>query len=343
LDQTSFSDATISSHRFYMVRAVKLETSGSGTYYNASQGSFAEAELGQPFSNLNIWPGRGTGIWRIHNAVTTDGSNSGWDSTLIAGNLNVAGTADNQFTVWVLSSGSDGTPGPPDNFNNDHRYAWPILTGSAPVVGFSPSKINLVTSQFSADLAGGTFALALSQDERSVNLQFTPNHAPVANLALFHRAWDIPLRVEIDDLLAQFTSDPDGDARALLHVGSSTNGTSITCDGTALLFAFGNNLPETIPYWIQDIREYRPGDTVRTAMGSIRIDPLPSSLPFNAYHAIEIEWQGEPGKLYQLQSRLTAESEWVNEGEPFFGTGEKSSRFERTSNTTKFYRIVPQE
>lgn len=40
LTATSFVDAAAPSNAVYMVRAVKLETSGSGTYYNASQGIF---------------------------------------------------------------------------------------------------------------------------------------------------------------------------------------------------------------------------------------------------------------------------------------------------------------
>jgi hypothetical protein len=41
LSATTFTDATADSSGTYMVRAVKLETSASGSYYNASQGAFA--------------------------------------------------------------------------------------------------------------------------------------------------------------------------------------------------------------------------------------------------------------------------------------------------------------
>ncbi|EEF59413.1 fibronectin type III domain-containing protein [Pedosphaera parvula] len=44
---TSYTDATVPSGTFtYMVRAVKLELSGSGTYYNASQGIFSTVTVG---------------------------------------------------------------------------------------------------------------------------------------------------------------------------------------------------------------------------------------------------------------------------------------------------------
>lgn len=79
---------------------------------------------------------------------------------------------------------------------------------------------------------------------------------------------------------------------------------------------------------------------MRTATSSLTIDPLPKGTPFTAYHAIEIEWQGEAGKRYQVQSRLETEAAWANQGDPVVATGEKTSLFERTSAVTKFYRIV---
>ncbi|HEY3323601.1 MAG TPA: PA14 domain-containing protein [Planctomycetota bacterium] len=45
---TSFVDTTGSISNTYMVRAVKLESSGSGTYYNASQGAFSGAPVTPP-------------------------------------------------------------------------------------------------------------------------------------------------------------------------------------------------------------------------------------------------------------------------------------------------------
>ena len=40
INSTSFTDSSYSANATYMVRAVKLERSGSGTYINASQGIF---------------------------------------------------------------------------------------------------------------------------------------------------------------------------------------------------------------------------------------------------------------------------------------------------------------
>ena len=203
-----------------------------------------------------------------------------------------------------MSSSGGGLPGAPTNFNSNSSYTWPLLTSSAGVTGFDLAKIRFLTSEFAGDLEGGTFSLALTADEKSISLLFTPNQPPVTSPAFFTRDWDRTLKIDIAELLEKFTRDPDGDARALVAVGASTNGTTITSDGTSLVFTPTDNVREIIHYWVQDVRAYRPGDTVRVAEGTITIQPIPEALPFSAYHAIEINWQGEPGQRYQVQSRL---------------------------------------
>lgn len=335
----SFTEPEITSDAFYMVRAVKLETSASGSYFNASQGAFVTVTWTAE-TETNTWSGQETGVWTINDATGTAGGQPGWDWRFVEGALNVKASASNQFTVRIVSTRSDHTPGPPDHFDPNQAYTWSLLTASDGITGFDPVKINLLTSEFQGDLGGGVLSLTLAEDQHSIELVFTPNHPPVAQPAWYNREWDQPLRIPIADLLERFTSDADGDARALLQVGSSTNGTAISTDGNVLVFSAKNNLTETVNYWVQDVRPYRPGDTVRVARSTLTIDPLPRGLHFNAYHAIEIEWEGEPGKLYQLQSRLETESQWTNQGDPIVGTGEKARLFERTTNGTKFYRII---
>jgi hypothetical protein len=337
---TFFVDSTLSADRFYEVKAVKLETSGSGSYYNSSQGIFAEATLDVTPGDEDTWAGRDSRVWRFNDVTGTAGSTPGWDRRQINGFLNVTANPISQFTVQIVSSTSNGLPGPPANFDKEQKYFWEILTASGGILGFDPAAINLDTSQFLGDLGGGRFSLSLSTDARSIDLVFTPNHPPATTQALFTRPWDTPLRVDIKGLLDQFTSDPDGDARAFVQIGTSTNGTAIRSDGATLVFTSPNNLSETIQYLVQDVRTYRPGDTIRIVTGAIRIVPVPEALSFSAYHAIELQWQGEPGKIYQMQSRLDTDALWTNQGSPFLGTGETQSFFERTTNATKFYRII---
>jgi hypothetical protein len=54
VSNTSFTDSNYSSGAVYMVRAIKLEQSGSGTYYNASQGAFFPENSGGGEPTLQI-------------------------------------------------------------------------------------------------------------------------------------------------------------------------------------------------------------------------------------------------------------------------------------------------
>lgn len=338
---TSYRDADGTSDRYYMVRAVKLETSGSGTYYNASQGVFAEVGRRPPtVSEGNVWAG-GSGVtWKINDAQGTAGSSPGWDLTRVPGNLFITATSSNRFAIRVVSFRPDDTRGQPGNFDKDQSYAWTIATASLGVIGFEADKFQLETSEFEGDLGGGVFSLALSEDATSIRLVFTPNHPPLTLPAVFTRGWDSPLEIDVADLLDQFTTDADGDARAVLQIEASPSGTLIFSDTNRLVFQPNNNLPETVYYWVQDVRPYRVGDTVRAVRGAFVMDPNPSALQFRAYPAIELEWQGLAGRRYQVQSRRQNELEWTDEGEPFVGTGEKTSLFQRANGEVKFYRIV---
>ncbi len=81
LTTTSFNDTSVPAGVYtYMVRAVKLETSASGTYYNPSQGVFQGVNLASnvvpvscvpgPLGMVNWWPGDG-------NASDIQGTNNG--------------------------------------------------------------------------------------------------------------------------------------------------------------------------------------------------------------------------------------------------------------------------
>jgi hypothetical protein len=340
ISETHYSDSALTSDRFYMVRAVKLDGMASGTYFNASQGVFAElAETLIPLDS-GTWPGGSSANWTMNDAAGTAGGNDGWAWVTVNGPLVINASASDEFNLRVSTLATNGFPGPPANFDNNHSYSWPLITTEAGILGFDPSELNLLTDEFQGDLGGGLFSLALSGDAKTINLLFTPNHAPIARPAVFNPPLDTPVRVDISDFLASYTTDPDGDARALIELGASTNGTSIVVENSALIFTSTNNFFETIPYWVQDIRPYRAGDTPRTASSYITIAPIPTLLPFNAYHAIELEWQGDPGKRYQIQSRAPDDFQWTNEGDPILGTGQNESLFQRASNSTRFYRII---
>lgn len=340
ITSTKFTDPAFTDEQFYMVKAVKLEKSSSGSYLNSSQGAFVSVNLATASPDDFTWSGRATRTWNFDDVRGTAGASPGWDAVHLSGPLEVTATVTNRFTVRIVSSAPDGTVGAPRNFSSTSNYLWPIVISDTNITSFDSSKVQLQTSDFIEDLQGGTFSLVLGADGKSINLSFKANRPPTTVPATFFRSWDTPVHLEISELLDGYTHDADGDRRVLLDVGVSTNGTVVARSATALDFTFSNNLPETIPYWVQDVRHYRPGDTLRIAEGTIRIQPVPEALPFSAFHAIEIEWQGQPGQRYQVQSRLQTGTEWINEGESFIATGEKKSLFQRADAETKFYRII---
>jgi hypothetical protein len=325
-----------------MLRAVKLQESASGSYFNASQGVFARIDLPPTGTEIAVWAGRGAATWKIKDAQGNAGGDPGWDLVSVDGKLVVNASPANRFTANVISWQADNSPGPAANFNNNQSYAWPLVQSTSGVSGFDTNAIDLVTTDFQGDLGGGVFSLALSGDSRAVVLHFTPNRAPIAKPAEFKRPLGSPLRIEIANLLERFTTDPDGDPTALVQLEGSKNGSTITTDSNFITLTPNNNLPETITYTVQDVRPYRPGDTPRTSSSTISIDPIPGdgTASLQSYRAVEIEWQSDAGKVYQLQSRLETETEWTNQGAPVPGTGKRMSVFERASSANKFYRII---
>jgi len=103
INATTFTDSTTSGAANYMVRAVKLETSGSGTYYNASEGAFTGSLSG---SSGGVTSG-GTNSGGTNSGGTTAGGGStGTNST--AGTLtNTVAWVDDALPAGAVS-GADG-------------------------------------------------------------------------------------------------------------------------------------------------------------------------------------------------------------------------------------------
>ena len=72
---------------------------------------------------------------------------------------------------------------------------------------FAASKSTLNDSKFSNNLAGGVFSIQAG----SLQLQFTPDHASVGGGFTNNRAPNLSLKIKITNLLAQATSDVEGD------------------------------------------------------------------------------------------------------------------------------------
>lgn len=98
---TSFTDAAGSASHTYMVRAVKLENTPSGTYYNASQGAFSNGSSG----------GGATPSVAV-TAPSSGGTVSGANVTVSATVANISSVAGVQFKLDGNNLGSEDTSAP---------------------------------------------------------------------------------------------------------------------------------------------------------------------------------------------------------------------------------------
>ena len=248
----------------------------------------------------NFWSSGSNLVVNVSDATGTAGV--GYTQTNYTGYLDVSATSLNPFTLQ-LGSLSGSSAGPAANFNNDSSYVWTIATTTRGVLEFDPAKIAVDTSTFSNDLAGGTFSVATNGG--AITLVFTPNHAPVAFPLSFNRASGTAVRIPIAYVLTNYTSDPDGDLTVMTGLGASTNGTPITTNSVFVFFTPTNNVSESFAYTIHDVRNYRPGDTVRTATNWISITVTNASSPalsvVSSGGSVNIQFAGVPGYTYDVE------------------------------------------
>src|SRR6185436_9043919 len=93
-------------------------------------------------------------------------------------------------------------------FDNNLTYSWPAIAGS--VQNFSADKFAIDNSEFTNDIAGGTFSVENAGS--SLNIRFVNNRPPLAAPTNFTFAAGSSFQFPIAQLLANLTSDPDGDA-----------------------------------------------------------------------------------------------------------------------------------
>jgi fibronectin-binding autotransporter adhesin len=252
--------------------------------------------------------GGGTNVVEVIDVA--GGAGVGNDYISVTGDIGVQATSGNQFNLKLVSLNGSGAAGGVTNFNNDTSYTWNVASGN--VTNFDAAAFRIDTDSFSNDLAGGEFVLAPG----SLNLRFTNNHAPVANVASYVRGRGAGIKIPVANLLEANTSDQDGDARSLLSLGSSTNGAFVTNTGSYIMIAPTNDLPETISYTVRDLRAaYRAGDTVRTATALIDLSVSNAIGVVNITNtgggSMTVSFYGIPGYDYVIQ-RSSNLVDWVD-------------------------------
>jgi uncharacterized repeat protein (TIGR01451 family) len=250
-------------------------------------------------------------IWGPDESLTrnvsdaTGAPGTGYDRMQITGKLDIQATSTHPFTIQ-LASLNNGSPGFATNFDYDTSFTWTIATTTRGVDNFDPAKFAFDTTAFTNDLAGGTFSAALSPDGNSVYVIFTPNHAPTASPIGYSRAHSTFLRLAVPNILTNYTADIDGDARTLLFVGASTNGSYVGTNNGYIVVAPTNNISESFIYVVKDARAYRAGDTIRAATNWITITVtnavgIAQSISVVNGQSITVRFAGVPGYSYDVE------------------------------------------
>jgi parallel beta-helix repeat protein len=230
--------------------------------------------IGQITATANTTLGAGGGyVVAVQNAIGNGGS--GFDFVQVNGQLNIAATATNPFTIHVQSF-ANGQIDDMTNFSANTNYDWTIAAAGS-IANFDPSKFAIDTSFFENDLEGGYFFVHTNNN--SLILSFTNNHPPSATTYTLY--WTPNgIAIPISNLAGNW-SDPDGDPVVLSDVDdTSTNGGAVTYDSHFIYYTNANNVADAFGYIVQDVRTnppaiYRNGDTQRTAAGEIILIPAP--------------------------------------------------------------------
>lgn len=119
------------------------------------------ASPGQLTTGNQTWPGGAVLEWELNDANGTEGSNPGWDTLKINGNLTIDASAQDKFTLQVVSLASNDQPGPAVNFDPVNEYAWNIAQTTEGVTGFDPNAFEIDTSRHANGLNGRTLRLAV--------------------------------------------------------------------------------------------------------------------------------------------------------------------------------------
>ena len=254
-----------------------------------------------------------TYTWEVKDAAGAAGV--GFDQVTVPGtsNINVQATSGSKCLINLISLNA-ASPGQAANFNNNNAATWAIASAvGGSLLNFDPSKFALSasTAQFQNNLGGGVFSLAPSGDGKSLNLVFTPNHAPFAGEASFTRGSGLSLKFKIADLLAGSTSDPDGDPRALSAIDAvSAQGGTVSSDATYIYYEPVNGNSDSFNYTVQDVHgAYRAGDPVRTATARVNVSVVNQGGIVQTIDtsggAVTIQFAGIPNYQYDLERSAT--------------------------------------
>ncbi len=160
---------------------------GTGTFGSAvTTNSTVVLSPGNSIGTLNFSNGLtiGTGSaisFQIYDASGAAGT--GYDQINVTGGLLALSATANTITFNIVSVNSGGGNAAALNFDPAQSYSWTFATmasssNTGTITGFNSNLFNLVPGEFTNSLAGGGFSFSLSNDSRSLLLNFTPVPEP---------------------------------------------------------------------------------------------------------------------------------------------------------------------
>lgn len=251
--------------------------------------------------------------WQIDDATGTAGVSPGWDLIDLAGNLNISATSANPIRLQLAGAMA--------HFDNTRTYNWMFVTTASGVLNFNASLFALEYSGISNDLAGGRFTIQ-NPSANVLAIHFTPNGAPTTTTRIVNRAPGTSAKIRISDLIANNTADPDGDGRAFVSLAAqSANGKTLRRDANFIFYESADDIDDSFTYTIKDILATRPGETPRTATGtiSIHVTSLNAQSSILALTPIstgvsKLTGVGIPGRQYVIQAAADPAGPWADLG-----------------------------
>jgi hypothetical protein len=314
LTTTNYTDGTLASN-VYMVRAVKLELSASGSYYNPSQGIFKEF-VPPPA----ITPADTTGALTSSLNPAPPGSNVTFTMTVSAV---PPGAGPPTGTVQFQIDGANvGGPVPLNNGAASHTTST-LTHGTHTVVAAYGGDSNFTgTTNFLAQ---------------------TINTPPVASPDTLERDPTNGVKVAITTLLNNDT-DADGDVIIFLGVAATSAQSGTVVSNAGWIFytpASGYTNTDTFTYTIGDSFSLSVTGLVTV---NIRADNAPSAnlrLVPTGNGSYEIWGDGIPGRVYHIQAtEQLGTTNWQTLGTV---TGDTSGLFlflDATNSPLRFYRTM---
>lgn len=126
------------------------------------------------------WAPGGAYRFEINDAEGVQGTN--WDHLTVTGELNIADlSAENPFTVQLVSLTPTDAAGEVINFDSTQPYSWTLASFGTLNGTFSPDLVQVDTAGFANDFTGGGFSVA--RDGDNLVLNYIPEPGMIGLLA----------------------------------------------------------------------------------------------------------------------------------------------------------------